>query len=263
MGGRVPGWVASRLMGSGRHVSSLRGKCCIVRSPSGFYFKVSTILLSNFTGMGGNRATLSLKAKAKVVPVLLGAGAGKGRFANLRVRGRYMSVTKHDIECGRLRSSIRVMRNSVGRTTSVFKTTSFSMIADGPPCVVKRRKLHGPSVPGTVTERRMLYGLRSIIDRTSGILGRHKEFCVIREPFELTRVVGILAGCHLRPGEVRLMCPCVSERPGVILVRTLGKKGSEIAIRPPLVMCGRPKICARGVLGVCSVVWPGFVYGMV
>lgn len=254
MGERVQDQVEDSLICYNRHISSLRGKLFIVRSPGGFYFKVSTILLSNFTQIGENRITLSVKANAKVVPVLLSSHASKRRFAKLRVRRRYTRVTSHDIECGNLRSEIQVIRNSVERTTKVFKTTSFSIIAYGPPCVVKRRKLAGPRLPGTVTERRVLYSFSSITYRTTQILGSQKQFFLIREPFQLIRLVTALAGCGLRPGEVRLICPFVSGRPGVILVRTYGNKGSEVQIRQPLIICRQPKICARSILRLCQVI---------
>lgn len=229
------------------------GNCRVVRDPKQFYFKVSTILLDTFTGMGTKRYILSLKAKAKVLPVLLTTGAGKGRFAKLRVRRRDTSVTHQDIQRGRLRRRVSVIAKSVGRTSRVFKRNSVSIVAAGPPCVVNKRKLTGPRDTGTVTERRILYALSSVVQRDTQALGTKNEFCVMREPFQLTRVLATVYRTGLRPGQVHLICPCISGRPGVILVRKVHNTGSQVAIRPPLVICRGSNDCAQRVLRRCKV----------
>lgn len=204
------------------------------------------MFLSSFTGMGPKRAILSVKAKGKVVPILLTKGAGKGRFAKLRVRTRATRVTEHDITRGRLRSEVDVMAKSVGRTTRQFGPTFFSIVAAGPPCVLTSRKLQGPSSDGTVTQRRILYALSSVLERDVQLLRSGNEFCVVREPFQLARVLAGVRRCGVRPGQVRFVRPCVSGRPAVILIRKVHKTGPEIAVRPPVVVCTGSKALLRG-----------------
>jgi len=206
----------------------------IIQNTEGFCFGMDAVLLANFCDIKNGSEVVDLGTGTGIIPLLVWAKNNVKKIYGIEIQEEVAQMAKRTIDMNELEEDIEIINDNLIKAPDILGINKFDSVISNPPYMLQGGGLINPKDKKAISRHEITCTLEDVIRTASRLLKHNGSFFMVHRPQRIVDIFCLLRQYKLEPKKIRFVHPKVSDKPNLILIKSVKAAKPELKIEPPL-----------------------------
>lgn len=212
----------------------------IIQNPEVFCFGMDAVLLSSFTKVFRGESCVDLCCGNGIIPILLYAKKEGDMFCGIELQNQLADMAIRSIKYNNIEKNVKIIEGDIREISKYLGAGSFDVVTVNPPYIKGNHGIENKNDIINIARHEKCCDIEDVAKAAKKVLKPKGRLYMVHRPSRLVEILKVLSDNRLEPKEIRMVQPFVDKSPNLVLIEARKDGGSELIIKPPLVVYRKP-----------------------